>query len=145
MSFQIFPDPSYPFGGIRVVVQQAFKEARISAAVNGFDMAEPQGQAPSQPQTAGVGVGFIFLFPASETGNKEHRRLEEEGQDIVLEADERAIRLMRRPRKGIHTRRRQMRKMVLYTSTIIWPNQDMPTQSRLAPVWPLWIWPISWA
>ena len=88
MGFQIFPDPFYPFGGIRVVVQQAFKEARISAAVNGFDVPEPHGQAPSQPQTAGVGVGFIFLLPASETGNEEHRCLEEEGKDIVLEADE---------------------------------------------------------
>ena len=51
-------------------------------------MAEPQGQAPSQPQTAGVGVGFIFFLPAAEAGDEEHRGLEEEGEDVVLQADE---------------------------------------------------------
>ena len=100
MGFQIFPDSFYPFGGIRVIVQQAFKEACIPAAVNGFDVAELQGQASSQPQTAGVGVGFIFLLPASETGNKEHRRLEQEGKDIVLEADEKGHQVDEEPQEG---------------------------------------------
>ena len=64
------------------------EETGAAGAVNGFDVIKAQAKAPSQSQTAGVGVGFIFFLPAAEAGDEEHRGLEEEGEDVVLEADE---------------------------------------------------------
>ena len=83
-----FPNPFDPFRCVRMVVQEALEKAGVSSAVDGFDAEEAAGQFPAKAQVAGVGVGLVFLFPAAEAGNEEHRDLEDKVEDIVLEADE---------------------------------------------------------